>query len=70
MKGDQNSHLHFRLMEIGLSKTQVRNIIYFLSAIFGLSAIFLSTNGKIVLFVIITGITIFLTEILSVVRKK
>ncbi len=44
MKGDQNTHLHFRLMEIGLSKNQVRAIIYFLTAIFGLSAIMLSTE--------------------------
>lgn len=57
-------------MEIGLTKSQVRTVIYFLTSVFGLSAIFLSTNGKIILFVIITGITIFLTEILSVVKKK
>ena len=69
-KGDQSSHLHFRLLEIGLTKGQVRNIIYFLSIIFGISAIFLSTEGKIILFVIITGITIFLTEILEQFKKK
>lgn len=68
MKGDQDSHLHFRLMEIWLSKNQVRSIIYFLTAIFGISAIFLSTHGKIILFIIIAWITIFLTEILSAVQ--
>lgn len=70
MKGDQTTHLHFRLMEIGLSKNQVRSIIYFLTAVFGFSAIFLSTNGKIILFIVIAGITIFLTEILSAVQAK
>ena len=70
MKGDQTSHLHFRLMEIGLSKSQVRAVVYFLTAIFGLSAIFLSTEGKIMLFVVITGVTIFLTEILSAIQVK
>ena len=68
MKGDQDSHLHFRLLEIGLSKSQVRLVIYFLATVFGLSAIFLSTHGKILLFVVITGITVFLTEILETVR--
>lgn len=57
-------------MEIGLSKNQVRAVIYFLTAIFGLSAILLSTNGKIMLFVVITGVTLFLTEILSVIKTK
>lgn len=70
MKGDQNTHLHFRLMEIGLSKNQVRGIVYFLTAIFGISAILLSTEGKIILFICIAGITIFLTEILQKVKKK
>lgn len=68
MKWDQDSHLHFRLLEIGLSKPQVRLVIYFLATVFGLSAIFLTTNGKILLFIIITGITIFLTEILEVIK--
>ena len=70
MKGDQTSHLHFRLMEIGLSKSQVRAVVYFLTAVFGLSAIFLSTEGKIMLFIVITGVTIFLTEILSAIQVK
>lgn len=70
MKGDQNTHLHFRLMELGMSKNQVRMIIYFLTTMFGISAILLDTNGKIILFVIIAGITLFLTEILSSVQVK
>jgi len=70
MKGDQTHHLHYRLLEIGLTKNQVRAVIYFLSAVFGLSAIFLNTEGKIILFVIIAGITIFLTEILAKFKKN
>ncbi len=57
-------------MELGLPKEQIRNIIFYLTAIFGLSAIFLPTIGKIILLVIIAVVTIFLTEILSIVRKK
>lgn len=70
MKGDQNSHLHFRLLEIGLSKNQVRAVVYFLTTIFGISAILLSTYGKIILFVIIAGMTIFLTEILTLIQHR
>lgn len=57
-------------MEIGLSKNQVRAVVYFLTTIFGFSAIFLSSAGKIILFVIIAGVTIFLTEILTLVQSK
>jgi UDP-GlcNAc:undecaprenyl-phosphate GlcNAc-1-phosphate transferase len=70
MKWDQTHHLHFRLMELGLTQPQIRFIVYFLSSVFGIAAIFLPTIGKIILFVIIAGITIFLTEILEKVRKK
>lgn len=70
LKGDQSSHLHYRLMELGLSQSQIRTIVFSLTAVFGLSAIFLSTIGKIILLVVIAIITIFLTEILSIVRKK
>lgn len=70
MKWDQTHHLHFRLMELGLSQNQIRFIVYFLSSIFGIAAIFLPTIWKIILFVIIAWVTIFLTEILEKVKKK
>ncbi len=70
MKWDQIHHLHFRLMELGLRQSQIRFIVYFLSSIFGIAAIFLSSIGKIILFVIISWVTIFLTEILEKVKKK
>jgi hypothetical protein len=57
-------------MELGLSQHQIRWIIYSLSAVFGIAAIFLPTIGKIILFAIIALITIFLTEILEKVKKK
>ena len=34
LKGDQSSHLHFRLLELGLSASQIRTIIFSLTAIF------------------------------------
>ena len=57
-------------MELGLTQSQIRTIIFSLTAIFGVSAIFLSTSGKVILLIIIAIITIFITEILSIVRKK
>ncbi len=70
LKWDQSSHLHFRLLELGLSASQIRTIIFSLTAIFWLSAIFLTTIGKVILLGFITIITIFLTEILTLVKKK
>lgn len=57
-------------MELGLSQSQIRWIIYSLSLVFGIAAIFLPTIGKIILFVVIAMITIFLTEILEKVKRK
>ncbi len=70
MKWDQTHHLHYRLMELGLTQSQIRWIVYSLSTVFGIAAIWLPTLGKIILFVIIAMITIFLTEILEKVKKK
>jgi UDP-GlcNAc:undecaprenyl-phosphate/decaprenyl-phosphate GlcNAc-1-phosphate transferase len=70
MKWDQSTHLHFRLMELGLSQSQIRTIVYTLTIVFGLSAILLSGVGKVILLICIAVITILLTEILAKVRKK
>lgn len=70
LKWDQSTHLHFRLLELGLTPTQIRTIIFSLTAVFWISAIFLSTIGKIILLAFITLISIFLTEILTLVKKK
>ncbi len=70
MKWEQSTHLHFRLMELGLSQNQIRTIVFSLTAVFGISAIFLSTTGKLILLSVIWIVTIFLTEILTLVKKK
>lgn len=70
MKWDQSTHLHFRLMELGLTQREIRIIVYSLTAIFGLSAILLSGVGKILLLIIIAIITVFITEILGRVKKR
>jgi UDP-GlcNAc:undecaprenyl-phosphate GlcNAc-1-phosphate transferase len=70
MKWDQSTHLHFRLMELGLTAREIRIIVYTLTVIFGLSAILLSGVGKIILLIVISIITVFITEILAHVKKK
>jgi UDP-GlcNAc:undecaprenyl-phosphate GlcNAc-1-phosphate transferase len=70
MKWDQTHHLHFRLLELGFTHANIRNIIYILAASFWVAAIFLDTKGKIILFIFIAIITLFMTKILSIVRKK
>jgi UDP-GlcNAc:undecaprenyl-phosphate GlcNAc-1-phosphate transferase len=65
LKGEQSTHLHFRLMELGLSAREIRSIVYFLTLTFGLAAIFLGTTGKIFLIFIISAITVFITDILE-----
>lgn len=57
-------------MELGLTPSQIRSIVYSLSAVFGIAAIFLSTIGKVILFAMIALVTIFLTEILEKVKRK
>lgn len=70
MHWEQSTHLHFRLMELWLTAHEIRIIVYTLTAIFWVSAILLSGIGKILLLIIIAIITIFLTEILTRVKKK
>jgi hypothetical protein len=57
-------------MELGLTQSQIRTIVYTLTAIFGLCAILLSGTGKIILLIVISIITVFLTEILAKVKKR
>ena len=70
MKWDQTHHLHFRLLELGFTHANIRNIIYILAASFWVAAIFLDTKGKVILFIFIAIITLFMTKILSIVKKK
>jgi UDP-GlcNAc:undecaprenyl-phosphate/decaprenyl-phosphate GlcNAc-1-phosphate transferase len=70
MQWDQTHHLHYRLLELGFTPGNIRNIIYILAWVFGVAAIFLDTRGKIALFVVIALVTLFMTQILSIVRKK
>jgi UDP-GlcNAc:undecaprenyl-phosphate GlcNAc-1-phosphate transferase len=49
-------HLHFRLLNFGLSQRKTVLIYYFFSVIFGLSALFLQSRGKLFALTILAAI--------------
>ena len=69
LSGDHVHHLHFRLMKLGLSQAHIRRIIYALSILFGLAAVFLDPTGKILLFAILIVIVFLMTKIISIIKK-
>lgn len=63
-------HLHFRLLDIGLSHRQAVIFLYFLSLSFGICALFLKTKEKLIALVILAAVMIGLAIILVIVYKK
>jgi len=68
MKGDF-THLHHRLMDMGVTKNQVLLLTYSLSFLFGISALFLDRAGKIIVFAIIVVVVVFMNKLVEVFRK-
>jgi len=64
------THLHHRLLDIWLSKKQVLIVIFSLSFIFWVTALFLDKTWKIIVFVIIIFVVIFINEIIRIVLKN
>jgi UDP-GlcNAc:undecaprenyl-phosphate/decaprenyl-phosphate GlcNAc-1-phosphate transferase len=62
-KGDR-SHLHFRLTEIGFSEPQAVLFLYALSGIFGVTALFLQTMGKLIAFGILSAVMVAVLAVL------
>lgn len=58
-------HLHFRLLDFGLSHRQAVLLLYFFSLLFGLAALFLQTQGKIIALGILGGVMLILVLILG-----
>ena len=52
-------HLHFRFLDLGLSQRQTALIYYFFAAIFGASALFLQSRGKIMALVVLVIVMLF-----------
>ncbi len=65
LKGDRIHHLHYRLKAIGMTDSFIRRLVYSMSFIFGISAVFLDKVGKIILFVALVLVIVFITKILS-----
>ncbi len=64
------THLHHRLLDLWLTKTQVLAVIFALSFFFWITALFLDKTGKIIVFVIIIFVVIFINEIVRVLSRK
>lgn len=65
LKWDTIHHLHFRLAKLWFSQSFIRNLVYILSFMFWISAIFLDKFWKITVFFIMMIIVFFVTKILS-----
>ncbi|NVP17985.1 undecaprenyl/decaprenyl-phosphate alpha-N-acetylglucosaminyl 1-phosphate transferase [Candidatus Gracilibacteria bacterium] len=64
------THLHHRLLDIGLTKKQVLLSVYSLSFFFGLTALFLDKSGKIIVFGIIIIVVVFINKIMETLILK
>jgi UDP-GlcNAc:undecaprenyl-phosphate GlcNAc-1-phosphate transferase len=64
------THLHHRLLKIWLSKNKVLWLVYSLSFLFWLTALFLDKTGKIIVFLIIVVVVIFINKIVETLIKK
>jgi len=62
-------HLHHRLLDIGLSHRQAVGFLYALTAVFGISALFLGSRGKLVALGILVLVMAFLAGLLVWVYK-
>ena len=64
------THLHHRLLDIGLTKRQVLYGVYSLSLLFWITALFLDKIWKIIIFILIIFGVIFVNNIIPLWRKK
>jgi len=63
-------HLHHRMLKFGMSERQVLLVIYALAAIFGVSALFLGTQGKFWAIITIFFLSFILGIVLRVKKKE
>lgn len=67
-KGDRR-HLHYRLTEIGFSEPQAVLFLYALSGIFGVSALFLQSMGKLIALGVLVAVMITIIVTMFLVYK-
>ena len=64
-------HLHFKLIDLGFTQKQTALILYAISAVFGFTAVFLQSQGKlvalIILFALMAGLIL---GVIFAYRKK
>jgi len=68
-EGDRK-HLHFRLLDLGLSHRNTVLVLYFISAGFGVSGLFLQSVAKLVALAILFGVMILLGAFLVISYRK
>ena len=68
-KGDRK-HLHFRLLDIGLSQRQSVLLLYGISAVFGFTAVFLQSFGKLIALAILFVVMIALAVLVVMLYKR
>ncbi len=67
-KGDQK-HLHFRLLDIGLTHRQAVIFLYSITVIFGSASLFLHSKGKIIALIILLLVMIIIAAGLIIIYK-
>lgn len=67
--GDRQ-HLHFRLLDLGLSQRQAVLVLYAISAIFGTVAVFLQSMGKLIALGVLVAVMVIIALITVVLYKK
>jgi UDP-GlcNAc:undecaprenyl-phosphate/decaprenyl-phosphate GlcNAc-1-phosphate transferase len=68
-RGDRQ-HLHFRLLDIGLSQRQTVLVLYGISAIFGMTAVFLQSFGKLIALIILFCVMLSLAITVVLLYKR
>jgi UDP-GlcNAc:undecaprenyl-phosphate GlcNAc-1-phosphate transferase len=68
-KGDRQ-HLHFRLLDIGLTQRQAVLVLYLISAIFGTVAVFLQSMGKLIALIILVLVMLVLALTVVILYKQ
>ena len=62
-------HLHFRFLELGLTQRQTALIYYLFASIFGLSALFLQSKGKLIALMILASVMLVVAISVVVLYK-
>lgn len=68
-RGDRR-HLHYRLLDIGLSHKQAVLTLYAISAVFGFTAVFLQSLGKLIALIVLFCVMVFLAIATVMIYKR